>query len=221
MLDSTSTRNAILGHLALRDWSAYDLARSLRRTLHWFWPRAESLIYAEVKRLEKAGLAEAREEPARDGSSRRRSVYRITDAGRRALAQWLSTPPQTLALYIEPLLRLHLARFGTREDLVAAISELNRTAALLLDDAAAVATEFAEGRHVLQDEAHVRGLLFDALYSIGTAVEGASARALEEIARWPDLGGDAAAKARGVALMRATLTPADAVPRRRQRRMPG
>jgi DNA-binding PadR family transcriptional regulator len=203
--DAASTRYAILGHLALRDWSAYELARSLRRTLHWFWPRAESLIYSEVKKLHKEGLAEVRQEPAADGSARRRSVYRITEGGRAALRSWLSTPSETFALYIEPLLRLHFARFGNREDIAAAMTTLRETANLLLADAEAVATEFDEGRHVLQDEAHIRGLLFDALYSVGTALEGAAGRALEEIERWPDLDGDAAAKARGVATMRAAL----------------
>lgn len=207
MIDRTATRNAILGHLALRDWSAYDLARSLRRTLHWFWPRAESVIYAEVKRLKDQGLAETRLEPAADGSARDRTVYRITAKGRRELARWLATPPAGFALDIEPLLRLHLARFGTKADLVAAMTTLRDTAALLLADAHDVATEFSEGRHVLQDETHIRGLLFDALHSLGTALDRSSRYALEEIDRWETLDGNAAAKARGVATMRRTLEP--------------
>jgi DNA-binding PadR family transcriptional regulator len=80
--DATTTRCAILGQLALRDWSSYELARSTGRTLHWFWPRAESVIYAEARRLEAAGLAASRTEPAADGSRRTRTVYSITDAGR-------------------------------------------------------------------------------------------------------------------------------------------
>ena len=36
----------------------------MRRTLHWFWPRAESGIYAEARRLESEGLARSRQEPA-------------------------------------------------------------------------------------------------------------------------------------------------------------
>jgi DNA-binding PadR family transcriptional regulator len=205
MTDRTATRNAILGHLALRDWSAYELARSLRRTLHWFWPRAESVIYAEVKKLEAEGLAETREEPAIDGSARSRTVYSITKRGRKALARWLETPATILALDIEPLLRLHLMRFGTKEQAIEAMQTLNDTAKQLLADAEAVATEFVEGRHLLQDEAHIRGLLFDALYSLGRALEGSSGRAIEEIERWKSLDGDARSKARGVALMREAL----------------
>jgi PadR family transcriptional regulator, regulatory protein AphA len=207
MPDNNATRHAILGHLALRDWSAYELTRSIRRTLHWFWPRAESAIYAEMKRLQKDGLARRREEPAADGSARQRAVYAITARGRRALAEWLATPDEGMALHIAPLLRLHLARFGTKEDLVAAITNLNETAARLLSDGRTVAGEFAEGRHLLQDEAHIRGLLFDALWSVGQALDASSRRALEEIARWPTLEGDKAAKTRGVERMRDALRP--------------
>ncbi len=52
----------------------YELACSMRRTLRWFWPRAESVIYAEAKRLEAAGLATSRVEPAADGSRRTRTI---------------------------------------------------------------------------------------------------------------------------------------------------
>jgi len=205
MSDFSATRPAILGHLALRDWSAYELTRSLRRTLHWFWPRAESAIYAEVKRLQREGLAKIREEQAIDGSARMRTVYQITPKGRRALSAWLATADDGVALYIAPLLRLHLARFGSKEDLVAAMTSLRDTANLLLADAHDVATEFSEGRHVLQNEAHIRGLLFDALHSLGVALEGSASRALAEIDRWPTLEGTAEAKRRGVETMRRTL----------------
>jgi DNA-binding PadR family transcriptional regulator len=205
MSQKTATRNAILGHLALRDWSAYELTRSVKRTLHWFWPRAESGIYAEVKRLQDEGLADAREEPAVDGSARTRIVYRITPKGRRALKTWLASPPDGLALYIEPLLRLHLARFGTKEELLGAIATLKEEASSLLDDGRAVAGEFVAGRHLLQDEAHVRGMLFDALWSIGKAMEQWAIRARAEAETWPDPEGDAAAKARGVDVMRTAL----------------
>jgi DNA-binding PadR family transcriptional regulator len=206
MRDQTATRNAILGHLALREWSAYELARSLRRTVHWFWPRAESIIYAEVKRLEDAGLAKHREEPAVDGSARMRTIYGITVRGRKVLFQWLTTPASRIALDIEPLLRLHLARFGTKESLLSALELLNETARELLADAAAVATEFSEGRHVLQEEAHVRGLLFDCLYSLGRALESSSRAAKEEVERWATLDGSVAAKRRGIESMKKALS---------------
>ena len=86
----TTTSYAILGLLAIRPWATYDLAKLMRRSLHFFWPRAESNLYAETKRLVDTGLAEAREEWNGD---RKRTVYSITDRGRDALRDWLATPP--------------------------------------------------------------------------------------------------------------------------------
>ena len=77
--DLTSTSFALLGQLALRPWSGYEMTRNVTRTLHWFWPRAESVLYDEVKRLATIGLAETREAPGRRG--RPMSVYSITPAG--------------------------------------------------------------------------------------------------------------------------------------------
>ena len=55
----TTTSYAILGLLAVRPWSTYELAAQMRRNLHYFWPRAESNVYAEPKRLVAGGFARA------------------------------------------------------------------------------------------------------------------------------------------------------------------
>ena len=47
----STTSFAILGLLAVHPWATYDLAKLMRRSLHFFWPRAESNLYAEPKRL--------------------------------------------------------------------------------------------------------------------------------------------------------------------------
>ena len=82
----TTTSFAILGLLAIRPWSTYELARQMQRDLRFAWPRAESNLYAEPKKLIAHGLASAASEPR---GQRRRTVYTITPAGRRALAGWL------------------------------------------------------------------------------------------------------------------------------------
>ncbi len=55
----TTTSYALLGLLGLRDWTTYELARQVQRSLHWFWPRAERKLYDEPKRLVADGLATA------------------------------------------------------------------------------------------------------------------------------------------------------------------
>jgi hypothetical protein len=46
----TTTSYAILGLLAIRPWSTYELARQMQRDLRFVWPRAESCMKAGAKR---------------------------------------------------------------------------------------------------------------------------------------------------------------------------
>ena len=203
--DNSVTRLAVLGQLSLRSWSAYELTRSMARTLHWFWPRAESGIYAEARRLEAEGLAVSRAEPAADGSRRTRTVYEITEKGRDRLAAWLSTPPTTVQFVVEPFLRLHLARGGTLDDLRASIATAERAADELLATAADVAEEFLEGRHLFQEDLAFRGLLLEGLAQQGAALKEWAMSAGRELARWEDLDGDAAARERALDAMRGAV----------------
>ena len=45
----TTTSYAILGLLAVKPWTTYELAQQMRRALGQFWPRAESKLYEEPK----------------------------------------------------------------------------------------------------------------------------------------------------------------------------
>jgi PadR family transcriptional regulator AphA len=85
----TTTSYAVLAVLALRDHSTYELTKQMRYSMHYMWPRAESNMYAEPKRLVAAGLVTSREEWT---GERRRTVYAITDEGRAALSRWLAAP---------------------------------------------------------------------------------------------------------------------------------
>jgi PadR family transcriptional regulator, regulatory protein AphA len=215
--DDNVTRYAILGQLSLRDWSSYQMVRSMARTLRWFWPRAESGVYAEAKRLNADGLITARPAPADDGSRRTKTVYSLTAAGQQHLRDWLATPPATVQLYIEPFLRLHLARAGTLTDLRAAVQAAEETADDLLRTAVEVAGEFLTGQHLFQQDLALRGLLFDGLWGQGLALKQWAMSAQKELARWDDLDGDEQARDRTRDAMRAALrrarelgiTPAD------------
>ena len=58
----TTTSYAILGLLAVRSWSTYELTRQMEWSLGRFWPRAKSKLYEEPKKLEALGLATSRQE---------------------------------------------------------------------------------------------------------------------------------------------------------------
>src|SRR5262245_23377789 len=105
--------------LAIRPWSAYDLTKQMRRSLAYCWPKAESVLYDEPKRLVRLGLARANEEPA--GNGRTRAVYSISDEGRSALREWLATEPAPPHFELESLLRLLYADKGRKRDVLDAV----------------------------------------------------------------------------------------------------
>jgi len=59
-LDLTTTSYAVLAPLAVHPWSTYELARQWVRYFRYVWPRTESAIYREVKRLAAMGSANSR-----------------------------------------------------------------------------------------------------------------------------------------------------------------
>ena len=83
------TSYLVLGLLAREGPSTpYDLERHVGATLGNFWSFPHTLLYSEPARL--AGLELVTETREQDG--RRRRVFTITAAGRRALGAWLDQP---------------------------------------------------------------------------------------------------------------------------------
>jgi DNA-binding PadR family transcriptional regulator len=106
----TTTSYALLGLLALRPWTAYELTQQMRRSLHYVWPKSESLLYTEPKKLVRAGLASVTHQRRGD---RVRVRYSITSTGHRALEDWLDTEPAAPLFEIEAMLRVIFADHGT------------------------------------------------------------------------------------------------------------
>ncbi len=132
------TGYAVLGLLSLRPWTTYELAQQVRRSLHWFWTRAERRIYEEPKRLVDHGWVEAREGWT---GKRRHTTYAITDAGREALATWLGTPAQGRTVEDEAMLRVFFADAGTLEQLRARLDELEGVTRERLEELATMTGE--------------------------------------------------------------------------------
>ena len=150
----TATSFAVLGLLAVQPWTAYELVAQSRRSLHWFWPRSEAHLYAELKRLVERGHAEAE---VLEGGRRRRTRYTITPLGRAALQDWLRTEPAPPALEIEGVLRLLLGDQGSVKDLRAALEATARQARAvraeglpLVDDLLTTGGEFPRRLHLIE-----------------------------------------------------------------------
>ena len=85
----SNTSYVVLGMIGLRGPSTpYDLKRGIGHSVGYFWPFPHAQLYAEPERLERMGLLAVQPED----SGRRRKVYNLTDAGRRALQDWLASP---------------------------------------------------------------------------------------------------------------------------------
>jgi PadR family transcriptional regulator, regulatory protein AphA len=107
----TNTSYAILGLLAIKPWTTYELIQQVDRSLRRIWPRAQSKLYEEPKKLVALGFARASQQRV---GKRRRTQYTITPRGRRALAAWLEEPGAGPVLEFEQLLRIHFADSGTK-----------------------------------------------------------------------------------------------------------
>jgi PadR family transcriptional regulator AphA len=183
----TTTSYAVLAQLAVRPWSTYELARQRVRYFRYVWPRAESAIYREVKRLAAMGLVEAKREYV---GKRPRTVYSITEAGRQVLREWLATPVSPFAMDFEAMIRLFIAPLGTKEQLVATLQQVRDDAQEMLRFGGAVKQEFLDGRAVLQDQAYIRALAVDFFISLLATVDGWAERTLAEVEGWKDLSPD-------------------------------
>jgi DNA-binding PadR family transcriptional regulator len=121
---ASTTAQAILGLLALRSWTTYELTKQVQRSIGWFWPRAERKLYDEPKRLVAAGMAASTAEMT---GSRPRTVYTITARGRKALRAWLGEPSAPPSLEFEGLVKVFFADGGTLEQLRANLHDIAAT----------------------------------------------------------------------------------------------
>jgi DNA-binding PadR family transcriptional regulator len=100
----TNSAAAVLGMLVLGARSGYEIRRSAELSLRFFWALGPPQIYAELERLEAAGLIIGRD----DSRGRRpRRVYEPMPAGRTALSQWAASS-QTAPLELRDVLLLQL-----------------------------------------------------------------------------------------------------------------
>src|SRR3954463_5968808 len=107
----TTTSYAVLGQVALATGTAYELTKRMRRNYRFFWPRAESRLYDEARRLVDAGLATGER-----SFTGRRAVGGCArmPAGRRAPRAGPGDPRAPgWSFQYEPLLRVFLGNFGT------------------------------------------------------------------------------------------------------------
>ncbi len=180
----TTTSYAVLAQVAVRPWSTYELAQQRVRYFRYVWPRAESAIYREAKRLAGMGLIEGRREYT---GTRPRTVYSITEAGKEALREWMTTPVAPFSMDFEAMLRVFVLPLGTKGDAVDTLTQVRADAGDMLAFAGQVKQEFIDGINVTQDQVYIRAFAVDFFVSLLHTVDAWAERTLDQIQAWDDL----------------------------------
>jgi DNA-binding PadR family transcriptional regulator len=113
---------AVLGMIALGARSGYEVRRAAELSLRFFWALGPPQIYAELSRLEKAGLVAGHD----DSQGRRpRRSYQATSLGQTALREWAtSRQPAPLELRDVLLLQLFFADIADPADVTALLERI-------------------------------------------------------------------------------------------------
>jgi PadR family transcriptional regulator, regulatory protein AphA len=179
----TTTSYVILGHLALRDWTTYELAQQMKRSTRHFWPRAQSKIYEEPKKLTAHGLAKA----THGYTGRRpRTVYAITPKGRHALRRWLDEPTQLPVVEFDAAVKVQFAEQGTKAQLLATLRSLREQAERTRQDHAALAADLLLANTRFPDRRHVNELVMRFMWEQNETVARWAHWAEDQVGGWPE-----------------------------------
>jgi len=107
----TATSEALLGLLAQRACTGYELTRTFDESLAHVWPTKHSQIYPELARLQAAGLIR------QSGSGARRSkTYSVTDEGIAEVRRWMTETVPADTTRTERMLRVFFLWLLTPEE---------------------------------------------------------------------------------------------------------
>ena len=182
----TTTSYAILGLLAVRPWSAYELTQHMHRSsLRLIWPRAESQLYAEPRNLVTHRFATA---SSIFRGTRPPTIYTITRKGRSALRAWLAEPGSGLMTECESLLKVAYADYGTKEQLLQNLRGLRAQLIALADLMASAYEGFLDHGPAMPERLHITVLT--GRFHVGILLAQADWLdwATGVVEKWPDTG---------------------------------
>jgi PadR family transcriptional regulator, regulatory protein AphA len=179
----STTSYAILGLLAVKPWTTHELVQQVDRSLRRMWPRAQSKLYEEPKKLVAHGYAEARDDSV---GRRRRTRYTITPPGRRALAAWLREPGTGPTLEFEQLVKISFTDSGSKADILTNLAAARAWVRDQSQENLATARAYADGTGAFPERAALNQLagrfLTDFYVMVSEWVDWAS----EVVDGWPD-----------------------------------
>ena len=179
----TTTSYAILGLLAVKSWTTHELVLQVDRSLRRIWPRAQSKLYEEPKKLVARGYARATDDSV---GRRRRTRYTITATGRLALAAWLREPGDGPILEFEQLLKISFADSGSKADIVANLEATRAWVVAQNAENLATARAYLEGRGAFPERAALNQLAGRFLTDFYVMIANWVTWASQIVDSWPD-----------------------------------
>jgi DNA-binding PadR family transcriptional regulator len=137
-------RHAVLAALLEGEASGYELAKRFDISIANFWHAQPQQLYAELARLEDAGLVEGRLVLQEKRPNKR--VFRITAHGRAELQAFAESAPRPTAIKDELLVMVQAADAADSEALVRALDERAQESAARLRRFEALAEGLLAGR---------------------------------------------------------------------------
>jgi PadR family transcriptional regulator, regulatory protein AphA len=119
------TDYVILGLLAERPLSGYQIKKIVDIRFKFFWSESFGQIFPALKALAAKGLIE--ETPALRTDARAQKTYRILPAGRLALSNWLVQPVEKESLRLEILLKTYFSNYAEPEAMLNHLNAFERS----------------------------------------------------------------------------------------------
>ena len=141
-MELSATAKVILGLLAMRPRSGYEIKTFVDQSTRYFWAASYGQIYPELRRLSEAGLIEGTDSPT---GGRQRTIYELTKAGRHALDEWHAEPAEHFEYRDEAMLKLFFAGAVAPERAADIARQRSEQAAEIADELRAVEAH-AEGK---------------------------------------------------------------------------
>ena len=143
---ASSSREVLLGILAIEPMSGYDLGLTIRASVGHIWNESYGQIYPNLKRLAAEGFVTAKTE--RQKGKPDRHVYSITEKGRERLVKWLALQPQPEIPRNEFLLKLFFGERIRTEILIGWVERMVESESAVLRELTRVEhEEIAQNQH--------------------------------------------------------------------------
>lgn len=133
LMKNNRTIFTVLGMLAVKNFSGYEIAKRIKTTINYFWSESEGQIYPALAQCVKEGLAVCKVQPPKD-NHRTKKIYSITAKGKRELIAWLKQAAKPELVRNELLLKLFFGANIDKNDNMQHIIRRQREIKLVLAD---------------------------------------------------------------------------------------